>query len=98
MEYLVIQHDNIEWIRSCFWLDKNDMILFLNTSTKLFNWENESVIYLHDFNCGLKSYKNTVVKSIEVHVEMHRYIPVIKMVGFFQHWRKVVIHQSKSME
>ncbi|MDP7566819.1 MAG: glycosyltransferase family 2 protein, partial [Flavobacteriales bacterium] len=53
--------------------------------TKLFNWaaRKASGIYLHDFNCGLKSYKNTVVKSIEVHGEMHRYIPVLaKWAGF----------------
>ena len=47
--------------------------------TKLFNWaaRKASGIYLHDFNCGIKSYKNTVVKSFELHGEMHRYIPVL---------------------
>ena len=66
--------------------------------TKLFNWaaRRASNIYLHDFNCGLKSYKNTVVKSIEVHGEMHRYIPVLaKWAGFSNITEKVVVHQSR---
>ena len=53
-------------------------------------------ICLHDFNCGLKSYKNTVVKSIEVHGEMHRYIPVLaKWAGFSNITEQVVAHQSR---
>ena len=66
--------------------------------TKLFNWaaRRASGIYLHDFNCGLKSYRNTVVKSIEVHGEMHRYIPVLaKWAGFSNITEKVVEHQSR---
>ena len=66
--------------------------------TKLFNWaaRKASGIYLHDFNCGLKSYKNTVVKSIEIHGEMHRYIPVLaKWAGFGNITEQVVEHQSR---
>ena len=66
--------------------------------TKLFNWaaRKASGIYLHDFNCGLKSYKNTVVKSIEVHGEMHRYIPVLaKWAGFANITEQVVEHKSR---
>ena len=66
--------------------------------TKLFNWaaRKASGIYLHDFNCGLKSYKNTVIKSVEVHGEMHRYIPVLaKWAGFSNITEQVVAHQSR---
>jgi len=66
--------------------------------TKLFNWaaRRASGIYLHDFNCGLKSYRNTVVKSVEVHGEMHRYIPVLaKWAGFAKITEQVVEHQSR---
>ncbi len=66
--------------------------------TKLFNWaaRRASGIYLHDFNCGLKAYRNTVVKSIEVHGEMHRYIPVlVKWAGFSNITEQVVTHQSR---
>lgn len=55
-----------------------------------------SGIKLHDFNCGLKAYKNRVVKCIEVYGEMHRYIPVLaKSAGFKKIGEKVVQHQAR---
>lgn len=66
--------------------------------TKLYNWTARrlSGIYLHDFNCGLKAYKNAVVKSIEVYGDMHRYIPVLaKYAGFSKIGEKIVQHQSR---
>ncbi|MEC8611292.1 MAG: glycosyltransferase family 2 protein [Bacteroidota bacterium] len=66
--------------------------------TKLYNWaaRKASGIYLHDFNCGLKSYRLDVVKSIEVYGEMHRYIPMLaKRVGYEKITEKVVIHQPR---
>lgn len=55
-----------------------------------------SGIKLHDFNCGLKAYRNEVVKSIEVFGEMHRYIPMLaKEAGFKKIGEKVVQHQSR---
>jgi len=53
-------------------------------------------IKLHDFNCGLKAYRQEVVKSIEVYGEMHRYIPVIaKRAGFGRIGEKVVQHRAR---
>ncbi len=53
-------------------------------------------IKLHDFNCGLKSYKNKVVKSVEVYGEMHRYIPVLaKLAGFKKIGEKIVEHRPR---
>ncbi|MEZ4980309.1 MAG: glycosyltransferase family 2 protein [Saprospiraceae bacterium] len=43
-----------------------------------------SGITLHDFNCGLKAYKNTVIKSIEVYGDMHRFIPFVGQMGRIQ--------------
>jgi glycosyltransferase involved in cell wall biosynthesis len=66
--------------------------------TKLYNWaaRKMSGIYLHDFNCGLKAYRQDVIKSIEVYGEMHRYIPVIaKWAGFNKIGEKVVQHQER---
>jgi glycosyltransferase involved in cell wall biosynthesis len=66
--------------------------------TKLYNWaaRKASGIFLHDFNCGLKSYKKAVVKNIEVYGEMHRYIPILaKRAGFPKIAEKVVEHQSR---
>lgn len=66
--------------------------------TKLFNWATRKLsgIELNDFNCGLKSYKGQVVRSIEVYGEMHRYIPVIaKRSGFTKIGEKVVKHYPR---
>lgn len=66
--------------------------------SKFFNYTTRvlSGIKLHDFNCGLKSYSNDVVKSIEVYGEMHRYIPVIaKWAGFTKIGEKVVQHHER---
>lgn len=66
--------------------------------TKLYNAAARfmSGIYLHDFNCGLKAYKNEVVKSVEVYGEMHRYIPVLaKKAGYGNIGEKVVQHQAR---
>ncbi len=53
-------------------------------------------IKIHDFNCGLKAYKNYLVKSIDVYGEMHRYIPAIaKWNGFNKITEKPVRHQAR---
>ncbi len=48
-------------------------------SSKFFNWVTRifSGIKIHDFNCGLKAYRVEVVRSVYVHGELHRYIPVL---------------------
>lgn len=69
-----------------------------NIPSKFFNAVTRKVsgIKLHDFNCGLKAYKNKVVKSIEVYGEMHRYIPVLaKWSGFKKIGEKVVAHRAR---
>ncbi|MDA3819759.1 MAG: glycosyltransferase family 2 protein [Candidatus Delongbacteria bacterium] len=66
--------------------------------SKFYNWvaRKATGIKLHDFNCGLKAYRNKVVKSIEVYGEMHRYIPVlVKQAGFNKIGEKVVKHQKR---
>lgn len=66
--------------------------------TKFFNAATRAIsgIQLHDFNCGLKAYRQEVVKSIEVYNEMHRYIPVIaKWAGFRNIAEKVVQHRAR---
>ena len=72
-------------------LTKNIPSKFYNAATR---WM--SGIKLHDFNCGLKSYRKNVVKSIEVYGEMHRYTPVLaKWAGFKKIGEKVVLHQAR---
>ena len=69
-----------------------------NLPSKLFNFvaRKTSGVQLNDFNCGLKAYKNEVIKNIEVTGEMHRYIPVLaKNAGFTNIGEKIVKHQAR---
>ena len=69
-----------------------------NLPSKLFNATARKVsgIKLHDFNCGLKAYRKSLTKSIEVYNDMHRYIPVLaKNAGFTKIGEKVVKHQAR---
>ena len=80
------------------WKKKRYDPLSKTLPTKLFNAVTRRIsrIQLHDFNCGLKAYNQTVVKSIEVYGEMHRYIPVIaKWNGFAKIGEKEVQHQER---
>jgi glycosyltransferase involved in cell wall biosynthesis len=75
-----------------------DNTLTKNLPSKLFNAvaRKSSGIQLNDFNCGLKAYKNKVVKSIEVYGEMHRYIPILaKGSGYKKIGEKVVEHRAR---
>lgn len=81
------------------WKKKRYDPLSKTIPTKFFNWATRKmsgINNLHDFNCGLKSYRRDVVKSIEVYGEMHRYIPVIaKWAGFSKIGEKVVEHRAR---
>lgn len=95
--YRMIVEDNYD-IVSGWKKVRFDNKLSKNIPSKLFNAATRKVsgIYLHDFNCGLKSYKSKVVKSIEVYGEMHRYIPLIaKWAGFKRFGEKVVEHHRR---
>jgi len=74
-----------------------DSKLSKNIPSKFYNWSTRRMtgIKLHDFNCGLKAYRNEVVKSIEIYGEMHRYIPVIAKAAGFTHIGEMVVHHQK---
>jgi glycosyltransferase involved in cell wall biosynthesis len=75
-----------------------DNVITKNIPSKLFNAaaRKTSGLKLHDFNCGLKAYKNEVIKRIKVSGEMHRYIPVLaKNEGFTKIGEKIVQHQAR---
>ncbi len=77
---------------------RHDSKIKKNIPSKLFNWAARKVsgLPLHDFNCGLKAYKNQVVKDIDVYGEMHRYIPFLaKNEGYTKIGEKVVQHQAR---
>jgi glycosyltransferase involved in cell wall biosynthesis len=95
--YNMITAENFDLVSG--WKKKRyDSVVAKNLPSKLFNWaaRKTSGVTLNDFNCGLKAYKNIVVKNIEVSGEMHRYIPVLaKNAGFAKIGEKVVIHQAR---
>lgn len=75
-----------------------DSKLTKNLPSKLFNATARGLsgIKLHDFNCGLKSYKKELVKSIEIYNDMHRYVPILaKDAGFTKIGEKVVKHRPR---
>ena len=77
---------------------RHDPVISKNIPSKFYNATARLVsgIKLHDFNCGLKAYKLSVVKSIEIYGDMHRYIPIIaKQAGFCKIGEKVVKHQER---
>lgn len=95
--YNMIMQENFDLVSG--WKKKRyDAVVSKNLPSKLFNWaaRKTSGVQLNDFNCGLKAYKNLVIKNIEVSGEMHRYIPVLaKNAGFSKIGEKVVKHQAR---
>ncbi len=76
--YNLIIEKNLDIVSG--WKKKRfDPVLTKNLPSKIFNLcaRLTSGIKLNDFNCGLKAYKNEVVKNINVYGEMHRYIPIL---------------------
>ncbi|PWV51879.1 glycosyltransferase family 2 protein [Chitinophaga sp. S165] len=95
--YRMIKEDKYDLVSG--WKKKRyDSALTKNLPSKLYNYTTTrmSGVKLHDMNCGLKSYRKKVIKSIEVYGEMHRYIPVIaKWNGFRNIGEKVVEHRAR---
>jgi glycosyltransferase involved in cell wall biosynthesis len=95
--YKMIVEDNFDLVSG--WKQKRfDNALTKNLPSKLYNYTTRKLsgVKLHDMNCGLKAYKNKVVKSIEVYGEMHRFIPVMaKAAGYKKIGEKVVQHRAR---
>ena len=92
----MIKEDDFDVVSG--WKKKRHDPLSKTIPTKLYNWTARRItgIYLNDFNCGLKAYKKSVVKSVEIYGDMHRYIPVLaKYAGFSNIGEKVVIHSAR---
>ncbi len=95
--YSMIVNDGYDLVSG--WKKKRyDSKLTKNLPSKLYNATARKVtgLKLHDMNCGLKAYRNEVVKSIEVYGETHRYIPYLaKNAGFTKIGEKVVEHRKR---
>jgi len=94
--YKMIMEEGFDLVSG--WKQKRHDPISKTLPSKLFNWVTRMMtgIHIHDFNCGLKAYKNDLVKCIEVYGEMHRYIPVIaRKAGFNKIGEKIVSHQAR---
>ncbi|MEI6575664.1 MAG: glycosyltransferase family 2 protein [Bacteroidota bacterium] len=95
--YRMIKEDGYDLVSG--WKKKRYDPLSKTIPTRIYNWATRKasgINNLHDFNCGLKAYRKEVVQNIEVHGEMHRYIPVIaKWAGFSKIGEKIVQHQER---
>jgi glycosyltransferase involved in cell wall biosynthesis len=94
--YRLVMIDDFDVVSG--WKKKRHDPISKTIPTKLYNWAARRItgIHLHDFNCGLKAYKLSVVKSIELYGDMHRYIPALaKYAGFNRIGEKVVQHQAR---
>ncbi len=95
--YRMITEDGYDLVSG--WKKKRYDPLSKTVPTKLFNAtarKFSGIKNLHDFNCGLKAYKNIVIKNIEIYNDMHRYIPYLaKIAGFNKIGEKVVHHQAR---
>jgi len=94
--FKMIKEDDYDMVSG--WKKKRYDPLSKTIPTKLFNATARkfSGIKLHDFNCGLKAYRQNVVKSIEVYGEMHRYIPILaKEAGYSRIGEKIVQHRAR---
>ena len=95
--YRMVKEDGYDLVSG--WKKKRyDNKLTKNIPSKIYNatarWVTKTK--LHDMNCGLKAYKNEVVKNIEVYGEMHRYIPFLaKEAGFTNIGEKEVQHHKR---
>ena len=95
--FSMIKDENLDLVSG--WKKKRyDSKLTKNLPSKLYNATARKVtgLQLHDMNCGLKAYRNEVIKNIEVYGEMHRYIPYLaKNAGFTNIGEKVVEHRKR---
>lgn len=95
--YNRLKRDNLDLV-SGWKRVRHDPLLTKTIPSRFYNWTARlfSGIPLHDFNCGLKVYKKEVVKSIQVHGEMHRYIPLLaKHAGYNAIGEHIVAHSPR---
>ena len=94
--YRMIQEEGYDMVSG--WKKKRHDPISKTIPSKLFNFVARRVsgIHLHDFNCGLKAYRNELAKDINVYGDMHRWMPVLaKWQGYTKIGEKVVEHRAR---
>ena len=79
------------------WKKKRKDPITKTIPSKLFNFFTRQLtgIKIHDFNCGLKAYRQQVIKAIPVYGELHRYLPVLAHWLGFRVGELVVTHHAR---
>jgi glycosyltransferase involved in cell wall biosynthesis len=70
---------------------KNKTSLLFNSVTNRI-----SKVYLHDFNCGFKAYRSEIAKSLSLHGELRRYVPVLVAAEGFTVTELPIHHRKRS--
>lgn len=96
--YRMIVEDKYDLVSG--WKQKRYDPITKTLPTKLFNAVSRwiSGVQLHDFNCGLKAYRQRVVKTIApaLYGDMHRNLPIVaNWNGFGRIGEKVVQHRAR---
>ena len=63
---------------------------FFNLVTRMFTG-----VKIHDFNCGLKIYRKSVIKTLDIYGGRHRYIPALAGQKKFKVSEIIVIHRPR---
>ncbi|RJQ38222.1 glycosyltransferase [Candidatus Microgenomates bacterium] len=68
-----------------------------NISSKIFNLFAKKFwgLNLHDYNCGLKMYKNEAAKTLQLYGGMHRFIPLLIFQQGFKVTEVDVVHEKR---
>ena len=80
------------------WKVKRNDPLSKRIPSKLFNYvvSKSFGLKLHDYNCGFKAYKSSVLHEIDIYGEMHRYIPALAYAKGFKITEIPVNHRARS--
>jgi glycosyltransferase involved in cell wall biosynthesis len=90
-----IETDDLDLVSG--WKKKRYDPLSKTLPSKLFNRVTSLLtgIRIHDFNCGLKAYRNAVIKDLTIYGELHRFLPVLAHWNGFRVGEIAVQHHPR---
>lgn len=88
---------NEGWDLVSGWKKKRHDPLGKTIPSRFFNAVTSRVsgLKLHDFNCGLKAYRKSVVKDLFVYGELHRFLPVLAHKMGYRCTEIPVVHRAR---
>ena len=82
----------------CGWRkNRQDSTLTRTVPSRIANWliGNITGIAVHDSGCSLKAYRSSVIKSVELYSDMHRFIPALSTLAGARVAEIVVNHRPR---